>query len=49
MTRTRSATLAAFTALALCLPAASLFGETKSSQLTIISTTDVIGELSPCG
>ena len=49
MTRSRLLALGVL-ALAAGLPAARLLGsETKSNRLTILSTTDVIDELSPCG
>ena len=49
MTRTRAFALTMFAAIAASLPAGTLLGEQKTTRLTIISTTDCIGELSPCG
>ncbi len=50
MRRSHALTLAAFAALALGLSAASLFGkDARSSRLVILSTSDGIGETSPCG
>jgi len=49
LTRTRAFALTMFAALAALLPAGALQGEQKTTRLTIISSTDGIGELSPCG
>ncbi len=50
MSRSQRVTLSVLAALALSLPAVALLGkESASNRLTVISTTDVIGELSPCG
>lgn len=49
MNRTRAFALSSITVLASILSAGALFGEPKTTRLTIISTTDGIGEISPCG
>ena len=50
MSRLQYAALSIMALLLVCLTAASLPAkDTKGSRLTILSTTDCIGETSPCG